>query len=55
MDAVQVGSGRLPTGRVTPAVWPAPTARAVPARAVEAERAAPVTGGEAREGWGSGR
>ncbi|WP_406114862.1 hypothetical protein [Kitasatospora purpeofusca] len=63
LNAVPVAADRLPTGRVAPAVWPAPTARAVeaeravpgravPARAVEAERATPVAGTEA---WGSGR
>ncbi|MFB8264919.1 hypothetical protein ACFC8L_40375, partial [Kitasatospora purpeofusca] len=62
LNAVPVEAGRLPTGRVAPAVWPAPTARAVQGRAlearplqarpVEAERATPVAGAEA---WGSGR
>ncbi|MEV0187919.1 hypothetical protein AB0I39_05205 [Kitasatospora purpeofusca] len=66
LDAVPAEAGRLATGRVAPAVWPAPTARAVQGRAlearplqarpvearpVEAERAAPVAGGEARESW----
>ncbi|CAN3979139.1 hypothetical protein KPATCC21470_1763 [Kitasatospora purpeofusca] len=67
LNAVPVAADRLPTGRVAPAVWPAPTARAVQGRAlearplqarpaearpVEAERAAPVAGTEA---WGGGR
>ncbi|MFB8235858.1 hypothetical protein ACFC58_04835 [Kitasatospora purpeofusca] len=65
LNAVPAEAGRLPMGRVTPAVWPAPTARAVQGRAVEAgplqarpveaERAAPVARGEAWESWGSGR
>ncbi|MFJ4091179.1 hypothetical protein ACIPYS_06305 [Kitasatospora sp. NPDC089913] len=52
-----LSAGVLSTGRVAPAVWPAPTVRAVPTRAVEAvaveaERAEPVTRAEARgTGW----
>ncbi|MFC5666669.1 hypothetical protein ACFP3U_27345 [Kitasatospora misakiensis] len=45
-DAIPTGADRLPTGRVAPAVWPAPTARAVPA-----ERTAPMAGAE---GWARG-
>ncbi len=41
VEAVRAEAGRLPTGRVTPAVWPAPTPRTVPA-----EGPAPAPGTE---------